>query len=168
MAQTKEQKYTEAMKRLGIYDPAFDSTIKQLATLEREQGRVRDEWKAPMEAVRDIKAARRKAKECGKTAEGTGDRACAEAWKETAEAWEKAGEIWKEAAETWENHPMADKLYAVILQQDKMIHTLRESLGLTPKGLKRFRTEFGTAAEEEPEEKPKTALELLMEKRRAG
>lgn len=101
MGLTKEQKYTETMKRLGIYDPAFDDTIRQLATLEREQGRVRDEWKAPMEAVRDIKAARRKAKECGKTAEGTGDRECAEAWKETAEAWEKAGEIWKEAAETW-------------------------------------------------------------------
>ena len=168
MGMTKEQKYTETMKRLGIYDPAFDDTIRQLATLEREQSRTRDEWKAPMEAVRDIKAARRKAKECGKTAEGTGDRECAEAWKETAEAWEKAGEIWKEAAETWENHPMADKLYAVILQQNKIIHQLRESLGLTPKALKRFRAEFGTPAEDEPDEKPKNALELLMEKRRAG
>ena len=164
---TKEQKYIEEMKRLGIYDPAFDPTIKQLATLEREQGRVRDEWSAPMDAVRDIKTARRKAKESGKTAEKSGDQASAAAWKETAEAWEAAGLMWKEAAETWDSHPMADKLYGIILQQDKMIHTLRESLGLTPKGLKRFRAGFGTAAEDAPEEKPKTPLELLMEKRRA-
>jgi len=164
---TKEQKYIAEMKRLGIYDQAFDPTIKQLATLEREQGRVRDEWAAPMDAVRDIKAARRKAKECGKCAEENGDQASAQAWKNTAEAWEKAGLMWKEAAETWENHPMADKLYAVILQQDKMIHTLRESLGMTPKGLKRFRTAFGSEPEED-EERPKTPLELLLEKRRAA
>ena len=61
-----------------------------------------------------------------------------------------------------------DRLYAVILQQDKMILTLRETLGLTPKALKRFRAEFGTQVEDEPDEKPKNALELLMEKRRAG
>lgn len=162
---TREESYIAEMKRLGIYDKAFNPTIRQLATLEREQGRVRDEWSAPMDAVRDIKAARRKAKECGKSAKENGDRANAQAWKETAEAWEKAGLMWKEAAETWEDHPMADKLYSIILQQDKMILALRESLGLTPKSLKRFRAGFG-AEPEDAEEKPKTTLELLIEKRR--
>lgn len=119
MAETKEQKYANTMKRLGIYDPAFDSTIHQLAILEREQARTRKAWK--------------------KSAEGS------------------------------EEPAMLDRLYAVILQQDKQILTLRESLGLTPKALKRFRAEFGTpTTEDEPTEKPKTALELLMEKRRAG
>ena len=118
MAETKEQKYANTMKRLGIYDPAFDSTIHQLAILEREQARTRKAWK--------------------KSAEGS------------------------------EEPAMLDRLYAVILQQDKMILTLRESLGLTPKALKRFRAEFGTPVEDEPDEKPKNALELLMEKRRAG
>ena len=118
MAQTKEQKYTETMKRLGIYDPAFDATIHQLAILEREQARTRKAWKAS-------------------------------------------------AAES-EDPAMLDRLYAVILQQDKMILTLRETLGLTPKALKRFRAEFGTPVEDEPDEKPKNALELIMEKRRAG
>ena len=118
MAETKEQKYANTMKRLGIYDPAFEATIHQLAILEREQSRTRKAWK--------------------KYAEGS------------------------------EEPAMLDRLYAVILQQDKMILTLRESLGLTPKALKRFRAEFGTPVEDEPDEKPKTALELLMEKRRAG
>ena len=45
MGLTKEQKYTETMKRLGIYDPAFDATIHQLAILEREQARTRKAWK---------------------------------------------------------------------------------------------------------------------------
>ena len=115
---TKEQKYADTMKRLGIYDPAFEPVIHQLAILEREQSRTRKAWKASSDAGQDPS--------------------------------------------------MLDRLYAVILQQDKMLLTLRESLGLTPKGLKRFRAEFGTALEDEPEEKPKNALELLMEKRRAG
>ena len=118
MSETKEQKYANTMKRLGIYDPAFDATIHQLAILEREQARTRKAWKA--------------------------------------------------AAAESEDPAMLDRLYAVILQQDKMILTLRETLGLTPKALKRFRTEFGAAPEEEPEQKPKNTLELLLEKRRAG
>ena len=104
MAQTKEQKYAETMKRLGIYDPAFEATIHQLAILEREQSRTRKAWK--------------------KSAEGS------------------------------EEPAMLDRLYAVILQQDKQILTLRESLGLTPKALKRFRAEFGAPVEDEPDEKP--------------
>lgn len=115
---TKEQKYAETMKRLGIFDPAFEPVIHQLSILEREQSRTRKAWKA--------------------------------------------------SAESSEDPAMLDRLYAIILQQDKMILTLRESLGLTPKGLKRFRAGFGTAAEDEPEEIPKTALELLIEKRRAA
>ena len=118
MAETKEQKYANTMKRLGIYDPAFDATIHQLAILEREQARTRNAW--------------------------------------------------KKSPEESDDPAMLDRLYAVILQQDKMILTLRESLGLTPKALKRFRAEFGAATEDEPTEKPKNALELLMEKRRAG
>ena len=62
---------------------------------------------------------------------------------------------------------MLDKLYAVILKQGQMILQLRETLGLTPKSLKRFRNGFG-ADQEEAEEKPKTPLELLIEKRRAS
>lgn len=118
MAETKEVKYANIMKRLGIYDPAFDSTIHQLAVLEREQGRTR--------------------------------------------------KAWKKSAEESEDPAMLDRLYAVILKQDKIILMLKESLGLTPKALKRFRAEFGAATEDEPTEKPKTALEQLMEKRRAG
>ncbi len=116
---TKEQKYAAEMKRLGIYDPAFDQTIHQLAMLEREQSRTRKAWKIAMER-------------------------------------ELAGEEGKDP----------DRIYAVILQQDKLIHTLRDSLGMTPKGLKRFRGSFGSE-EDEQEERPKTPLELLMEKRRA-
>ena len=111
---TKEQKYAAEMKRLGIYDPAFDPTIHQLAILEREQSRTRKAWKIALEEGKD-----------------------------------------------------PDRIYAVILQQDKLIHTLRDSLGMTPKGLKRFRGSFGSE-EDEQEERPKTPLELLMEKRRAA
>ena len=115
---TKEQKYAAELKRLGIYDPAFDPTIHELAILEREQSRTR--------------------------------------------------KAWKDASVSSGDPSMLDRLYQVILQQGKMILQLRETLGLTPKSLKRFRTGFGTAQEDDPEEKPKTALELLIEKRRAA
>ena len=167
MGETLEAKYKRQLTELGIYMPAFDSTIHQLAVLEREQSRVREEWKAPMDAWRDIKTARRKAKEAEKIAEEAKTVSAATAWKETAEAWTAAAEIWKEAAEEWEDHPMTDKLYETILKQDRLILSLRETLGLTPKSLKRFRSGFGEG-QEEPEEKPKTTLELLIEKRRAS
>ena len=112
---TKEQKYAAELQRLGIYDPAFDPTIHELAILEREQSRTR--------------------------------------------------KAWKDASISSGDPSMLDRLYQVILQQGKMILQLRETLGLTPKSLKRFRAGFGTDPEE-TEEKPKTTLELLMEKRR--
>lgn len=118
MAESKEQKYANTMKRLGIYDPAFDPTIHQLSILEREQSRTR--------------------------------------------------KAWKKSSETSEDPATLDRLYQVIMQQDKQILVLRETLGLTPKALKRFQAGFGAAAEDEPDEKPKTPLELLMEKRRAA
>ena len=112
---TKEQKYEAELTRLGIYDPAFDPAIHQLAILERDQYRARKAWKASSQ-------------ESGEPA-------------------------------------MADKLYAVILQQDKMILTLRESLGLTPKALRRFKAGFGAEADDETE-RTRTPLELIMERRR--
>ena len=112
---TKEQKYAAELTRLGIYDPAFDPAIHQLAILEREQSRARKAWKASSQASEDP--------------------------------------------------AMADKLYAVILQQDKMILTLRESLGLTPKALRRFKAGFGSETDDETE-KPRTPLELILERRR--
>ena len=42
---TKEQKYADQLKDLGIYEPAFEPTIHQLAILEREQARTRKAWK---------------------------------------------------------------------------------------------------------------------------
>ncbi len=114
---TKEQKYADQLKDLGIYEPAFEPTIHQLAILEREQARTR--------------------------------------------------KAWKKSADDGEEPATLDRLYAVILQQDKMIHTLRESLGLTPKALRRIRSSFGTDPEEDSG-KPKTPLELLIEKRRAA
>lgn len=115
---TKEQKYAAELRRLGIYDPAFEPTIHELSVLEREQSRTR------------------------------------KALKHVAEA-----DVPDTAA--------MDKLYQVVLQQGKMILAMRETLGLTPKSLKRFRTGFGSAAEEAPE-KPKTMLEILQEKRRTA
>lgn len=43
---TQEQKYTEALDALGIYDPAFDGEIHQLCILEREHSRTMKLWKA--------------------------------------------------------------------------------------------------------------------------
>lgn len=43
---TKEQTYTDQLKALGVYSPAFDGEIHQLCILERELSRTRKEWKA--------------------------------------------------------------------------------------------------------------------------
>ena len=40
-----EQKYTEALEALGIYDPAFAGEIHQLCILERELSRTMKLWK---------------------------------------------------------------------------------------------------------------------------
>lgn len=43
---TKEQKYKSQLEQLGIYDPAFDSTIHDLSIMERELSRTMKAWKA--------------------------------------------------------------------------------------------------------------------------
>ena len=43
---TKEQKYTDALQQLGVYNPAFDPVIHQLCKLEREEGRADKAWRA--------------------------------------------------------------------------------------------------------------------------
>ena len=115
---TKEEKYAQELRRLGIYEPAFDSTIHNLAILEREQARTRKAWKAA-------------------------------------------------AAEENREPSTLDKHYEMILRQGKMIQDLKESLGLTPRGLRKIRNSFGKG-ETAKEEKPKTMLELVREKKRAA
>jgi len=43
---TREQKYTEQLKELGIYQEAFAPAIKDLAMMEREVQKMVKEWKA--------------------------------------------------------------------------------------------------------------------------
>lgn len=42
---SKESDYAAQLRALGVYDPAFDPAIKELAQLERELRRVRTAWK---------------------------------------------------------------------------------------------------------------------------
>lgn len=49
IALSKETKYIEQLKELGIWDDAFRGTVHDLAVLEREQSRARKEWKATAE-----------------------------------------------------------------------------------------------------------------------
>lgn len=42
----REQVYIDQLKALGIYDPAFDPEIRDLADLEREKTRVKKAWSA--------------------------------------------------------------------------------------------------------------------------
>lgn len=114
---SKEEKYTEQLKALGIWKPAFAETVHDLATLERERGRTRKEW--------------------------------------------------KDTAEDGEAPSTLDPHYSMILQQGKMIQALRETLCLTPKSLRRIQASFGRP-EEDPDDRPKTVLELLQEKRGAS
>ena len=41
---SREKTYAEQLKNLGIYDPAFEPEIKQLAQLERELTRAKKAW----------------------------------------------------------------------------------------------------------------------------
>lgn len=43
---TREQIYTAQLKTLGIYEPAFDPVIKDLAMKERKRQRAQKEWAA--------------------------------------------------------------------------------------------------------------------------
>ena len=62
--------------------------------------------------------------------------------------------------------PLLDKHYDMILRQGKMIQDLKDSLGLTPRGLLKIRKGY-KLGETEQQEKPKTMLELVREKKRA-
>lgn len=43
---TREQKYTQQLRELGVYHPAFDPAIHTLAMMEREHQRTVKLWKA--------------------------------------------------------------------------------------------------------------------------
>lgn len=43
---TREEVYKKQLMDLGIYDPAFDPEIKELAKLERQKTRAEKEWSA--------------------------------------------------------------------------------------------------------------------------
>ena len=42
---TLEQRYTQELKELGVYKTAFDGTVKLLAQMERELGRIDKAWR---------------------------------------------------------------------------------------------------------------------------
>lgn len=42
---TKEQKYTDQLRSMGIYQKAFDNAIHTLAVMERELSRVDKQWR---------------------------------------------------------------------------------------------------------------------------
>ena len=74
---------------------------------------------------------------------------------------------WKAAAAESEDAAFNDPLYGVIMKQGEAIQRMREALGLTPKGLRRFRRDFG-AGKPEAANRPKTILELVREKSMTG
>lgn len=74
---------------------------------------------------------------------------------------------WKAATAESEDPAFTDPLYGVIMKQGEAIQRMREALGLTPKGLRRFRHDFG-AERDQPSGKPKTILELVREKSMTG
>ena len=115
---TKEEKYTNQLKELGIWEPAFAPAVHDLAMAERERDRARKAWKA--------------------------------------------------TAEPGAGPSFEDPHYAIIMKQGAAIQSMRESLGLTPKGLRRFRSGFGQGDPDRETEKPKTMLELIQEKKRTG
>lgn len=86
---TKEDRYVQQLKEMGIWEEAFRGAVHDLAILEREQARTR------------------------------------KAWKDTAKG--------KDAPSPLDPH------YQLILQQGRDIDRLRDSLGLTPKALRRVR-----------------------------
>lgn len=86
---TREQIYTEQLKDLGIYEPAFDPEIRTLASLERDLTRAKKAWSATVP---------------------------------------KGGKP-----------SLLDPHYAVITNLRREILAHRETLGLTPKALRRLR-----------------------------
>ena len=53
---TREQKYTEQLQELGIYQEAFDPEIRMLAMMERELQRMVKRWKAEGSPITDTGA----------------------------------------------------------------------------------------------------------------
>lgn len=96
---TREQTYKAQLQALGIYDPAFDPLIKELAQKERQRKRAQDEW--------------------------------SEKAKKKAEA---EGEDPKKAKPDF-----GDALWDTIQDLDRMILAYRETMGLTPKSLRRLK-----------------------------
>lgn len=116
---SKEAKYKRSLSDLGIYHPAMDGLIHDLAVLERECARTR------------------------------------KAWKETAAPGQAPSAL--------------DPYYSVIRQQQRDILALRESLGLTPRGLRRLKGAgvYINKPAEEPETRPPTILGFVLDKRAA-
>lgn len=112
---TREQIYTQQLQALGIYDPAFDPEIKQLAILERRKTRAEKAWSA------------------------------------TAPPGGKPSFL--------------DPHYQIIMQLEDKILAHRETLGLTPKSLRRLR---GAPASDAPtpESEISARLDRLLD--RAG
>ena len=110
---TKENKYEQQLRDLGIWNPAFTQAVHELCILEREQSRAR------------------------------------KAWKETAEPGEPPSFL--------------DPHYATILKQGAAIQSLREALGLTPKGLRKLKGNFD-AEKTQTEQENVTVLDLVREK----
>ena len=72
----------------------------------------------------------------------------------------RARRAWKETAEDGESPSMLDEHYQLILAQGREITKLRESLGMTPKGLRRIitaRDEAFRKSQQVADEEPETA-----------
>lgn len=72
---------------------------------------------------------------------------------------------WKAAKDDEDAAEYAAALYDVLLRQQKEIDALRESLGLTPKALRRIRGEFD-AAPAKDETRSATVLDLVRARQR--
>lgn len=97
---TREQVYTQQLKALGVYEPAFDPLIKDLAKAERRRTRAEKAWAA------------------------------------TAPPGGKPSFL--------------DPHYQVISQLDREILSYRETMGLTPKSLRRLRGSPEGPIEQDP------------------
>lgn len=109
---TREQVYTEQLKALGIYEPAFAPEISTLAQLERELTRAKKAWSA------------------------------------TVPPGAKPS--------------MLDPLYGVVCNLRREILVHRETLGLTPKALRRLRGQ--TAAGPSQQDKMSELLTGIAER----
>lgn len=107
---TREQKYTEQLKALGIYNTAFDPEIHTLAIMERDHQR-------------------------------------------TLKKWKQAGS------------DVTSELYAVIERQRRDLLAHRDSLGLTPKALRRLK---GISTSEGTNEEVKAPTILSMVRGKYG